>query len=257
VHHKQHRQAFGEADKQGISHIMASVASRDHALNGGMNGSGKSSQQLDAANAAQAAQAVAASQAAQAVAQAEVLAGSAGKGDGGRSTVMQFDENATPEEKAAAARAAASGAKGRAPKEAEGTGMASDIGGKRVKTTMNLADIDRVSKAEGQLGGGKTAEGAVAAGTTQVAGVNPDAVVGWNGVSHERTKYLDPPLSAAKPPPPPGMAAPGEISGAPVANKAGGEKATPALNGKAAIEDAETFAEREAKKFQWETEIPL
>lgn len=34
------------------------------------------------------------------------------------------------------------------------TGMASDIGGKRVATTVSRADVDRVSKLEGQLGDG-------------------------------------------------------------------------------------------------------
>ncbi len=178
---------------------------------------------------------------------AQVAASSTSTGNaGGGSTVMVFDENASPEEKARAALQASAGAKGLtpsqqargggAPKESLGTGMASDVGSSAhgVKTTLNLADIDRVSKLEGQLGGGRTAEGAVAAGTQQVAGVAPDAVVGWSGVSAENTRFLDPPLS--RPAPPPGMAAPGEMSGD--AKLAANGKAThapaPAVNGKAA-----------------------
>lgn len=70
--------------------------------------------------------------------------------------VMQFDENATPEQKAAIAKKQMNG--GRIPPKAEknagGLGMVSDIGGHHVSASLTAADVDRVSKLEGQSGDG-------------------------------------------------------------------------------------------------------
>lgn len=69
--------------------------------------------------------------------------------------VREFDEEASPDEKAAAAKKAMNDIK--PPKPAEGgggTGIASDIHGKRVNATMTAADVDRISKLEGQPGDG-------------------------------------------------------------------------------------------------------
>lgn len=69
--------------------------------------------------------------------------------------VMQFDENASPEEKAAAAKKQMGAARAPVPeKNAGGRGMISDIGGRQVNATMTSADVDRVSKLEGQKGDG-------------------------------------------------------------------------------------------------------
>jgi len=70
--------------------------------------------------------------------------------------VMEFDENATPEQKAAQAKKQMDQVRGgpKPPKEGQGIGMVSDIGGKNVSATMTAADVDRVSKLEGQSGDG-------------------------------------------------------------------------------------------------------
>lgn len=56
-------------------------------------------------------------------------------------------------------------------------GMASDIGGKRVAATMTAADIDRVSKLEGQAGDGS---GKAGAPTSQLP---KDAIAGHTGMA--------------------------------------------------------------------------
>ncbi|UZJ51522.1 hypothetical protein CBS101457_000842 [Exobasidium rhododendri] len=70
--------------------------------------------------------------------------------------VMEFDENATPEQKGAQAKKQMDQMRPpRAAQESQGIGMISDVGGKKVSATMTAADVDRVSKLEGQLGDGK------------------------------------------------------------------------------------------------------
>jgi Ca2+-dependent lipid-binding protein len=70
--------------------------------------------------------------------------------------VMEFDEDATPEQKAAAAKKKMNEIKPpKAEKEGGGLGLASDIGGQKVHATLNSADVDRISKLEGQQGDGK------------------------------------------------------------------------------------------------------
>lgn len=69
--------------------------------------------------------------------------------------VMNFDEDATPEQKAAAAKKKMEQVKPpTADKLGGGTGIASDIGGKKVAATLSAADVDRISKLEGQPGDG-------------------------------------------------------------------------------------------------------
>lgn len=70
--------------------------------------------------------------------------------------VMEFDEDATPEQKAAAARKNMPGRSipARAEKNAGGRGMVSDVGGHHVAATLTGADVDRVSKLEGEKGDG-------------------------------------------------------------------------------------------------------
>ncbi|CAO1636937.1 unnamed protein product [Parajaminaea phylloscopi] len=100
--------------------------------------------------------------------------------------VMTFDENATPEQKAAQAKAAKDRVKPKgqvAAKQQEqqpaGLGIASDLGkAKNVKSTIRIEDIDRASKLEGQLGDGKGPK----AGQPSVS-VPPDAIAGHTGAS--------------------------------------------------------------------------
>lgn len=80
--------------------------------------------------------------------------------------VMQFDEDATPEQKAAAARKKMNEVRPpRAEKQGVGVGMISDLGGKRVPATMTGADVDRVSKLEGQAGDGTGPKAGLATST--------------------------------------------------------------------------------------------
>ncbi|PWN50042.1 tricalbin [Violaceomyces palustris] len=110
--------------------------------------------------------------------------------------VMEFDENATPEQKAALAKKAADQIKplpglqiGPGAKD-QPTGMTSDIGGKHVDATLDLTDVDKASKLEGQAGDGKNLPGAIPAG--QATSTLPEWYqVGWTGVAH-RMKGLAP-----------------------------------------------------------------
>ncbi|KAK0546129.1 Tricalbin-2 [Tilletia horrida] len=92
------------------------------------------------------------------------------------SHAVGFKEEASPEEKSKAALAAVPGAKPKKIEETSGAGMASDIGGQRVKATTNLDEIDRINKLE--------QNNADAKGTAaQAAGVQlkDDVSVGWTG----------------------------------------------------------------------------
>ncbi|CEH17519.1 Ca2-dependent lipid-binding protein CLB1/vesicle protein vp115/Granuphilin A, contains C2 domain [Ceraceosorus bombacis] len=91
--------------------------------------------------------------------------------------VLELDEHATPEQKAAEAKRRMNEIKPPKEKEGGGMGMASDIGGKRVPATMTAADIDRVSKLEGQLGDGS---GKAGAPTVQLP---KDAIAGHTGMA--------------------------------------------------------------------------
>jgi Ca2+-dependent lipid-binding protein len=73
--------------------------------------------------------------------------------------VLEFDENATPEQKAAEAKKKMAEIKPpKGEKEGKGLGLASDIGGQKVKATLTAADVDRISKLEGQKGDGSGAK---------------------------------------------------------------------------------------------------
>ncbi|PWN27432.1 hypothetical protein BDZ90DRAFT_279784 [Jaminaea rosea] len=111
--------------------------------------------------------------------------------------VMNFDEDATPEQKAAQAKAAKDKIKpkGAAAQQKADTGMglASDLGkAKHTSSTIRLDDIDRTSKQEGQKGDGTGPK----AGATSVS-VPPDAITGHTGAA--RAMLGDkPPLKAGE-----------------------------------------------------------
>lgn len=94
--------------------------------------------------------------------------------------VMSFDEDATPEQKAAHAKAAKDkiAPKKQLQKEDTGMGIASDVGKtKNVHSTIQLADIDRASKAEGQKGDGTGRAG------QPTLNISEDAIVGHTGAT--------------------------------------------------------------------------
>ncbi|KAJ9475360.1 Tricalbin-3 [Pseudozyma hubeiensis] len=91
--------------------------------------------------------------------------------------VLEFDENATPQEKAAQAAKAMDRIK---PKNAaaapQSSGIASDIGGKKVDPTLNLKDVDKLNEQE------KGAPGSLPAGQPH-ANLQPGTVAGWAAAS--------------------------------------------------------------------------
>ncbi|SJX65421.1 related to TCB3-protein localized to membranes, bud-enriched [Sporisorium reilianum f. sp. reilianum] len=87
--------------------------------------------------------------------------------------VLEFDENATPQEKAAQAAKAMDRIK---PKNAaaapQSSGIASDIGGKKVDPTLSLKDVEKLNQQE------KHAPGSLPAGQPNV-NLPPGTVAGW------------------------------------------------------------------------------
>ncbi|CAO1613293.1 unnamed protein product [Sympodiomycopsis kandeliae] len=98
--------------------------------------------------------------------------------------VLEFDENDTPEEKAAKAKRAQQNVKAKPnaqQKPDTGMGLASDVGkNKHVHSTVHLADIDRASKIEGQKGDGTGPK----AGLPSL-NVPDDAIVGHTGAAKD------------------------------------------------------------------------
>ncbi|GAC98407.1 hypothetical protein PHSY_006001 [Pseudozyma hubeiensis SY62] len=91
--------------------------------------------------------------------------------------VLEFDENATPQEKAAQAAKAMDRIKPKnAPAAPQSSGIASDIGGKKVDPTLNLKDVDKLNQQE------KDAPGSLPAGQPN-ANLQPGTVAGWAAAS--------------------------------------------------------------------------
>lgn len=94
--------------------------------------------------------------------------------------VLEFDENATPEEKAAQAAKAMDRLKPKsaaaAAKNDAGHGMVSDIGGKKVDPTLNLSDVDKLNQQE------KAAPGSLPVGQP-TSNLPSWYTVGWTGLA--------------------------------------------------------------------------
>lgn len=92
--------------------------------------------------------------------------------------VLEFDESATPEEKAAQAAKAMDRVKPRnaAATSHQSSGIASDIGGKKVDPTLSLKDVEKLNQQE------KDAPGSLAAGQPNV-NLPPGTVAGWAAAS--------------------------------------------------------------------------
>ncbi|EST08677.1 C2 domain protein [Kalmanozyma brasiliensis GHG001] len=87
--------------------------------------------------------------------------------------VLEFDENATPAEKAAQAAKATDRIKPKTAAAAQqGSGIASDIGGKKVDPTLSMKDVDKLNEQE------KNAPGSLPAGQPSV-NLPPGTVAGW------------------------------------------------------------------------------
>ncbi|SPO32702.1 related to TCB3 - protein localized to membranes, bud-enriched [Ustilago trichophora] len=89
--------------------------------------------------------------------------------------VLEFDENATPEEKAAQAKKAADRLKPKtasAAKHEAGSGLASDIGGKKVDPTLSLKDVEKLNEQE------KAAPGSLPVGQPTI-NLPAGTVAGW------------------------------------------------------------------------------
>ena len=91
--------------------------------------------------------------------------------------VLEFDENATPQEKAAQAAKAVNRIKPKTAADSnQSSGIASDIGGKKVDPTLNLNDVDKLNQQE------KQAPGSLPAGQP-TANLPPGTVAGWAAAS--------------------------------------------------------------------------
>lgn len=91
--------------------------------------------------------------------------------------VLEFDENATPQEKAAQAAKGMDRIKPKtAPATAESLGIASDLGGKKVDPTLSLKDVEKLNEQE------KAADGSLPAGQSNV-NLPPGTVAGWAAAS--------------------------------------------------------------------------